>query len=205
MFDKSIEYRSIIMRCDIINKQAFCPLPSSVSIEYYTDGMEKIWIKIQREAGEFSQKTDAEVLTYFKERFLSKKDLLKKCCIFLRDNQTGNYIGTCMAWEAQKGTSNIPILHWLAVSDKFSGQGHARTLITLILNIFQKSRPGEPVYLHTQPASYRAIKLYHNFGFHICRKDTYGTAKNEYAAAIKILKNLMRPKEYQELISCSVE
>jgi ribosomal protein S18 acetylase RimI-like enzyme len=204
MFDTSIEYKSIIMRCDQIYKDAYRPLPPLVSIEFYTEGMESIWMKIQREAGEFSQKTDAEVLAYFKDRFGSKKELLKERCLFLKDNQTGRYIGTCMAWEAKKNDLTIPILHWLAVSDAFGGQGFARILITLILKIFENTNPNEAIYLHTQPSSYPAIKLYHDFGFRICRTDTYGTAINEYQDAKKVLEKVMTQETFQTLISDAI-
>lgn len=205
MVDPSIEFRSIIMRCDSINHSAYSPLPDNVTIEYYREGMEMIWQDIQKAAGEFSAKSDLEILDYFSQRFGRKKELLQTRCLFLKDQATEHYIGTCMAWEAQKGEQTIPILHWLAVSDEFAGHGFARILISLIMQIFEEAYPGQSIYLHTQPSSYPAIKLYHDFGFQLCRTDTYGTAINEYGAAIQVLKKIMHQPEYTSLLSDSVE
>ncbi|MDO4168535.1 MAG: GNAT family N-acetyltransferase [Lachnospiraceae bacterium] len=204
MVDTSIEYHSIIMRCDCIQHDAFRELPENVIIEYYKDGMEEIWKDIQKEAGEFSTKTDQETIDYFIDRFGDHKESLKEHCLFLKNKNTQQYIGTCMAWQSYKSAMSIPILHWLAVSDTFAGQGFARILITLILQLFENQNPNEPIYLHTQPSSYQAIKLYHDFGFQLCRTDTYGTAINEYEQAIKVLKQVMTKESYENLIKDSI-
>lgn len=205
MFDTSIEYCSIIMRCDHIYHKAYRNVPEHVTIEYYKDDMEEIWKDIQKEAGEFSTKTDQETLQYFSTRFGHQKDLLRKRCLFLKDKKTDQYIGTCMAWQAYQASSLIPILHWLAVSDRFAGQGYARILISQILQIFEKETPHKSIYLHTQPSSYQAIKLYHDFGFCLCRTDTYGNAINEYTKATSILKSVMTKESYTALIKDSIE
>ena len=58
----------------------------------------------------------------------------------------------------------------------YFGKGYARMLITQVLKIFGQLDAGQKIYLHTQPASYRAIKLYNDFCFFMTRTDTYGTA-----------------------------
>lgn len=205
MQNTNIEYRSIIMRCDTINHDAYRNLPDHVLIEYYKEGMETVWKDIQKAAGEFAIKSDAEVIEYFTGRFGQEKELLKKHCLFLKDSLTNQYIGTCMAWHAKQGTKSIPILHWLAVSGDYARQGFARKLITLVLKIFEKEHPYEKIYLHTQPSSYPAIKLYHDFGFHICRCDTYGTAVNEYEKAVSVLKSVMTNDSFESLIHDTVD
>lgn len=74
-----------------------------------------------------------------------------------------------------------------------------------MLAIFEKLRETEKIYLHTQPCSYRAIKLYSDFGFCMCKKDTYGTAMNEYTEAIEILKKHMTEETFLKLVRMSVE
>lgn len=198
---QNIEYKSIIMRCDKINHKAYRELPANTTVEFYRDNMEETWKDIQKSAGEFPSKTDDEVIYYFFEKFGTQKTLLEKQCLFLKDYITQNYIGTCMAWESYKGTVSIPILHWLAVSNSFSRQGFARVLITQVLRIFEKNYSGKSIYLHTQPSSYPAIKLYHDFGFRICKEDTYGTAVNECDEALGVLRNVMRSEEFERLTS----
>jgi len=193
------------MRCDKINHDAYRHLPEHVEIEYYQNGMEVVWKDIQKAAGEFASRSDKEILAYFTDRFGDETELLEKHCLFLKDSRKNQYIGTCMAWHAKQGSGSVPILHWLAVSDQYAGQGYARILITLVLQIFEQEHPQEPIYLHTQPSSYPAIKLYHDFGFRICRTDTYGTAVNEYEEAVSILKEVMTEDSFESLIRGAVD
>ena len=142
---------------------------------------------------------------YFMERFGVSKSELSKRCIFLKEKATSKYIGTCIAWFEPKGKHNVPVVHWLAVDDAYAGKGYARMLITQVLVIFEKLGEADRIYLHTQPCSYRAIKLYSDFGFCMCKKDTYGTAMNEYAEAIEILKKHMTEEAFHKLVRMSVE
>lgn len=205
MIDNSIEYKSIIMRCDQIEKSAFLELSSEVEIEFYQNGMEDVWVQVQKCAGEFEKESDEQVKAYFMERYGCKSSELKKRCIFLKDMRKGEYIGTCMAWFETKGDKIVPVLHWLAVADEYSGRGYARMLITQVMILFEKYAPGQSIYLHTQPWSYRAIKLYNDFGFCMSRYDVYGTAVNEYEEAMKILGKCMSEKAYEKLALTSVE
>ncbi len=73
MIKKSIEYRNIIMRCDQINKIAYRELDDLVCIEKYKVGMEAVWMKVQKSAGEFSEESDEKVKEYFLHRFNQEK------------------------------------------------------------------------------------------------------------------------------------
>lgn len=194
MIDKNIEYKSIIMRCDKVNSLAFCELSKDVEIHYYTYGMDDVWVEIQKSTGAFEAYSDADIKKYFKDKFLCNPNELMKRCIFLKDLNTGVYVGTCCAWIGKKENEDIPILHWLAVREEFQNRGYAKMLMTEIMKIFMALDNGKAIYLHTQPSSYKAIKLYSDLGFCISKHDTYGSAKNEYEEALKILKKYMKPK-----------
>ena len=204
MIDSSIEYKSIILRCDQIDKSAYLELDSDVEIEFYKKGMETVWTGVQKGAGEFERIIDSDVTTYFIERYGCEQDELEKRCIFLKKKSTKKYIGTCMAWFEHKGKEEVPVLHWLAIDDAYSGKGYARMLITQVLKIFEQLDAGQKIYLHTQPASYRAIKLYNDFGFCMTRTDTYGTAVNEFEDALPILKQYMTFDSYSKLLQTSI-
>lgn len=202
MIDRSIEYRNVIMRCDHINKSAYRELDDAFCMERYQYGMEAVWSEVQKLAGEFSEESNEEVMAYFRGRF--DKEKLKKRCIFIKDVKTQKYIGTCIAWEERYDDMTIPVLHWLAVSDEYSGKGVARILITIIMKIFDEAGV-YPVYLHTQPWSYKAVKLYNDFGFNICKIDSFGETENEYELAMPILKQIMNNNVYNKLEQTSVE
>ena len=102
MIDKSIEYKSIIMRCECVNGSAFCNLSEDIEIQYYKQGMEKIWIDIQKSVGAFENYSDVEIRDYFNDKFISKTNELERRCIFLKDIKHGIYVGTCCAWMGKK-------------------------------------------------------------------------------------------------------
>lgn len=205
MIDNSIPYKSIIMRCNRMEKSAFRELASEVEIEFYKTGMEVVWVQVQKSAGEFAEESDEQVKVFFMQKYGCKPAELEKRCIFLKDICTGKYIGTCMAWFEAKRDKVVPVLHWLAVTDDYSGRSYARMLITQVMLLFDKYAPMESIYLHTQPWSYRAIKLYNDFGFCMSRNDVYGTAVNEYEEAMQILERCMSKEAYEKLIQTSVE
>lgn len=62
MIDDSIEYRSIIMRCDQIEKTAYRNLSSDMEIEFFKEGMETVWADVQKRAGEFKDVSDTDII-----------------------------------------------------------------------------------------------------------------------------------------------
>lgn len=95
MIDRSIEYRNVIMRCDLINKSAYRELDNTFRMERYKYGMEAVWSEVQKLAGEFAKESNEEVMAYFRGRF--DKDKLEKRCIFIKDVKTQKYIGRCLS------------------------------------------------------------------------------------------------------------
>lgn len=204
MIDCNIAYKSIIMRCDRIDKSAYAEPDSDVEIEFFQQGMESVWAEVQKGAGEFADCTETEVVSYFTKRFGESQQELERRCILLKEKETGTYIGTCIAWFEPKGEETVPVLHWLAVKDTYANRGYARVLITKIMNIFEQVDSEQKIYLHTQPCSYKAIKLYNDFGFCMTKADTYGTAVNEYTEAMAILEKYMTSESYKRLLQTSV-
>ena len=165
LLEKSIPYKSIIMRCDSINRNAFSEAEECFSIVKYKPGMKSVWIEIQKAAGQFEGYSDADIADYFEKTFLYDSSEIDERCFFLKDNVEEACIGTCCAWFSNKGKRIVPVLHWLAVVPTHRNRGCARMLITYVLKYFEQKYGNQAVYLHTQPESYQAIKLYNDFGF----------------------------------------
>jgi GNAT superfamily N-acetyltransferase len=188
------------MRCDKVDKSAFCEPPNNLSLLYYCDGDEKHWVKIQKSVGEFDSYSNEAVYKYFSKNYLINTDEALKRIIFLVDKKTGVYIGTCSAWFEPKCDGFVPVLHWLAVRDGYENNGYARLLITETMKRFsQIYGDNVPVYLHTQPCSYKAIKLYSDFGFSVTKEDTYSNAINECDEGLIELKKYMKPNVYRKI------
>ena len=92
-----------------------------------------------------------------------------------------------------------------AIFTTHRNRGCARMLITYVLKYFEQKYGNQAVYLHTQPESYQAIKLYNDFGFNITQEDSYGHAVNEYEDAMEILKEVMNSEAYKRLKNTAVQ
>ena len=68
----------------------------------------------------------------------------------------------------------INTIGWFRVLPEYEEHGLGRALLSEILK-----DADYPVYLHTQPTSARAIKLYSDFGFKLLTDPIIGYRKNE--------------------------
>lgn len=70
------------------------------------------------------------------------------------------------------------------------------------MRIFQQDN-GFPVYIHTQPWSWKAILLYLSCGFKTQTSDTFSDYINDYAKAMEVLKRIMSDEQYHLLSEAS--
>ena len=61
------------------------------------------------------------------------------------------------------------------------------------------SKEDFPIYLHTQPGSYRAIKLYSDFGFKFITDEQVGTRHNDLDTVLPELQKLMTKEAFEQL------
>ncbi len=97
-------------------------------------------------------------------------------------------------WRAYR---QINTIHWLKTLKGYEGLGIGRALLSFLMKDLQVC--DFPVYLHTQPASFRAIKLYSDFGFKILTDDKYGNRTNDYKECMPILKKYMPAEHFERL------
>lgn len=199
MLDKSIPYKNLLMKCSKINKNAMTSLPDGFKFKLYEDGDECSWADIEIANGEFEYMNQEQVQDYFKNEYFCEKERLYKRCLFVLDDNK-KPVGTSMAWFDKKDDYYIPSLHWIAVNPIDQAKGIGRALMSETMNIFMKN--GElPVYLHTQPWSYKAIKLYLDFGFYATKNETFSDFENEYNDSVTVLKNYLTEQYYEKLIN----
>lgn len=195
MIDRSIPYYNLILK---YNKICAMPisLPKGYSFKMYDVGDEKYWAKLESEIGDFSSVEEAEM--YFKTNYCNQIDGLKKRCVFVVDAY-GNVVGSCIAWHDLKGNDTVASLHWLVVLPEHQGKHIGLALCQKVMDIF-KEHNETPVYIHTQPWSYKAILLYIKLGFKIQKTDTFSHYKNQYKKAIKTLKILLPESQFNQII-----
>jgi ribosomal protein S18 acetylase RimI-like enzyme len=130
---------------------------------------------------------------YFTVTYGGKEELFFAKTLFVCDKQD-KPIATCLNWKAYDEFNTI---QWFKVLKEYEGQGIGRALLSIVMRKLE--RCDYPVYLHTQPSSFRAIKLYSDFGFSLLSDDKFGTRKNELDECMPILEKFMPKEFFQEL------
>ena len=77
---------------------------------------------------------------------------------------------------------------------KHEGKGLGRALLSKILRHAEY-----PIYLHTQPSSVRAIKLYSDFGFKLVTNPIIGYRKNDLTESLPYLQKIIPEADYGKL------
>lgn len=198
MIDRSIPYYNLILKCDKIHITPIS-LPEGYHFKMFEVGDEKFWAKLEYEIGDFSSVEEA--YTYFKANYCNQIDELKKRCVFVVDN-SDDVVGSCIAWHDFKDGDTVASLHWLVVTPKHQGKHIGLALCQKVMEIFNEFVE-MPVYIHTQPWSYKAILLYVKLGFKIQKADTFSHYDNRYVLAMETLKSILTENQFKQLISAS--
>jgi len=96
----------------------------------------------------------------------------------------------------------VSSLHWLVVDENYQGKGLGKALCIKAMNLFA-SRDQLPVYIHTQPWSYKAIMLYLSIGFIIQKKDSFSQYDNQYLQAMDILQKVVSKQQFNKMLESS--
>ena len=186
MLDKTIEFKNVIMRCDYIKDIEDIKLPVGYKFKTFEVGDEKQWGILEYKIGDFD--TINEAIDYFKMNYMNDIDKLKKRCVLVV-NENNKIVSSCIAWKDKKDNKNVASLHWLITDETYQNKGIGTATLLKTLQIFKNF--GEiPVYIHTQPWSYKAIYLYNKYGFKITKTDSFASYENQFDEAMRILENL---------------
>ena len=163
----------------------------------YQSGDEQKWAQLEYEIGDFDSAEEAE--QYFISTYCSNKTLdVAKRCVFAV-NEKNEIVGSCIAWKDLRGDELVASLHWLVVSTQHQGKGIGKALCQKVMQIFLE-KDEFPVYIHTQPWSYKAILLYIRQGFKIQKTDTFSQYENQFDLAMNTLKKVLPENHYEELM-----
>ena len=196
--DRSIPFYNLILRCDSWERKEPV-LPEGVRLRGWRPGDEEAWAALEYEIGDFD--TPEEARDYFISAYCGDLQELALRCLFA-EGDGGRVLGTCTAWRDPRGAGEIASLHWLVVSPEAQGRGLGKALCWETLSMFQAL--GEfPVYIHTQPWSWKAVLLYVQEGFRLQRTDCFAAYENQYAQGMEVLRTILPPELYRELLRCS--
>ena len=199
MPDRTILFYNTIMKCsDYEYKEP--ELPDGFSIAGYQPGYEKEWARLEYAIEDFGSLEEAE--RYFVDTYLKDTNEYKNILFAL--NEKNEVVGSCIAWQDERKKNKVSSLHWLVVDERYQGQGIGRALCTAVMNIY-KEREALPIYIHTQPWSWKAILLYISLGFKLQKTDEFSHYINEYEKAMAALSKVVTEKQYELMIDSSEE
>jgi ribosomal protein S18 acetylase RimI-like enzyme len=148
---------------------------------------------MQVDSPELVNEFAAFMTQYFDEVYAHQENEFFQRCLFVCD-RSDTPVATCLGWKAY---GNVSTIHWFKVSKQHEGRGIARALLSMVMKTFGDR--DYPIFLHTQPGSFRAIKLYSDFGFVFLTDATIGYRRNELTDGLPYLQAPMLPDAYNRL------
>lgn len=145
---------------DLRNLPAF-KLPADYIVRHFKEGEVRQWAEIETAAGEFNSVESA--LDSFNTEFGSLIDEFKMRSLFLLNNKK-RIIGTGTAWYNDDFQGErYGRVHWVAIHPDYQGKNLAKPLVGEVLKILTQYHT--KAYITTQTTSYKAVKIYLDFGF----------------------------------------
>lgn len=194
MREQDIPDLNIFMMCDKINKNALSKLSEGFYIRTCKSEELSIWMEFPFDNEEDKSNYYEYMNDYFKNVYGSNVEEFYNRCLFVCEDKTDKPVATCFIWKAY---NKINTIHWFKTLKEYEGKGLGRALLSYTMCSLNDN--DYPVFLHTQPSSFRAIGLYSDFGFKIVTNKTIGYRENEYEESLPILKQFMRKETFNNL------
>ena len=179
--------------CSVLNRGALSSLPSEFHIRNCRRDELSIWKHMPFDELETAEEYEPFMTEFFKSVYEDQEELFFEKTLFVC-NEHDKPIATCLLWKAYGEFNTI---HWLKVLKGYEGKGIGRALLSIIMKDLKEE--DYPIYLHTQPESYRAIKLYADFGFQLLSDDPIGTRSNDLEECLPFLNEYMPEKAFSSL------
>jgi ribosomal protein S18 acetylase RimI-like enzyme len=185
--------KNLFMMCDKLDRSALRELPQGFHARTCRKDELDRWKRIHFDTPEDANEYYSFMTDFYNAVYAPQGDLFYEKCLFVCD-ENDVPVGTCFVWKAY-GTVNT--IHWFKVVKQYEGLGIGRALLSLVMRDLQAS--DYPVFLHTQPGSYRAIKLYSDFGFAFLSDPVIGNRENHLEESLPFLQSVMPPAAFQRL------
>lgn len=193
MKEEEIPDKNIFMMCKALDESSLTELSEEFHVRSCRRDELPIWRAFPFDDPKEAKEYDQFMVDYFNDTYkAAEKEFFKKT-LFVCD-KNDKPIATCMVWKAY-GEFNA--IHWLKVLKEAEGNGIGRALFSMIMRDLKSE--DYPIYLHTQPSSFRAIKLYSDFGFDILTDKQIGNRQNDIEECLPILKEFMPEHFFSQL------
>lgn len=185
--------KNLFMMCEKLDRSALRELPQGFHARTCRRDELDIWKQMHFDTPEDAKEYYPFMTDWFNNNYAPKEDLFYQTCMFACD-ENNVPVGTCFVWKVYEAVNTI---HWFKVVKRYEGLGIGRALLSLVMRDLPES--DYPVFLHTQPGSYRAIKLYSDFGFALLSDPVIGNRANHLEESLPFLESVMPPAAFQRL------
>lgn len=190
---EEIPDKHLFMICEKLNEDACRELPAGFHVRHCTKDELDLWKAMIFDTPELAAEYYDFMTRFYHDVYAKKGDLFFRKCLFVC-NESDTPVGTCFIWKAY---NKFNAIHWLKVRKAYEGKGIGRALLSILMR--ELSKEDYPVFLHTHPSSYRAIKLYTDFGFCLLSDPVIGTRSNHLDECLPILKKYMPEHVFNSL------
>lgn len=183
----------IFMLCEELKHSALSTPPTGYVLRHPKQGEVELCKRMQFDDEETARREYAYMTDYFNRVYAPHGEAFYN--VFrLAVDADDKPVGTCGLWKAYGCFYTV---QWLKVTKPLEGRGIGRALLSSVL----RDLPGRdyPVYLHTQAASFRAIKLYSDFGFRLITNEIPGPRPNELERGLPFIKKAMPKADFSAL------
>lgn len=184
---------NIFMICRQLNLQAFSRLPAGFAARTLRRDELSAWQAMPFDDAETAQAYSGYMDDYFRITYARDEEKFFADTIVICDGND-QMVATCLLWQAYGLYTTV---HWFKVHKAYEGRGIGRALLSLLFKAV--TAVDMPIYLHTQPESFRAIKLYSDFGFELLTDKWIGPWENHIAQCLPFLQAHMPRPDYEKL------
>lgn len=189
---KNFEEMNLFMVANNINKNAFCDLPQGFHIRNLKVSELDYWKSMPFD-GDYKQEYKQFMDNYFNDVYKAREsEFFKNCKVVCNDKN--EIVSTCFLWKV---FDNIITVHWFKTLKEYEGKKIGRALLSYLFK--NVKRADFPILLHTQAGSFRAVKLYGDFGFQLVTNKKVGNRDNHLEFAKNYLKKVMPSDFYNNL------
>ncbi len=193
MKEADIPDRNLFMMCEKLHREALSELPEGYHIRTCREEELDLWKGFPFDTEPAKRQYFSYMSEYFDNVYGSRAAEFFEKCLFVCD-AGDRPAATGFLWRAYR---EINTIHWFKTLKEQEGKGLGRALLSHILSPLGEEE--YPVFLHTQPSSFRAIGLYSSFGFKIVTNPNVGYRENHYRECLPILREFMTPDSFARL------
>ncbi|WP_255037474.1 GNAT family N-acetyltransferase [Lacihabitans soyangensis] len=193
MTEEEIPDYNIFMMCERLNEEALSQLKSEYYFRNCRPNELQIWKAFPFDSETVPTEYEDFMNQIINDSYGSDMKTFFSNTIFVC-NKDDKPIATCSHWKAYGKFNSI---HWLKTIKEYEGQCLGRAVLSEIMKSF--SSDDFPIYLHTQPGSFRAVKLYADFGFKLLKGGQIGHRPNELEKCLPILREFIPKKDFEKL------